>query len=106
MCSVAWLAVGAAFTPDRAQGGGVSAAFRCEVSTEADHVDPASQSVVRVVFAELPGQADQPVYMVGDVEEWECFWADAAVAEAEVSATFTNDTRHRRPNSAAVSPAW
>ncbi len=36
------LAVGAAFTANGAEGGGVAAAFRGEMATEAEHVQPAA----------------------------------------------------------------
>jgi hypothetical protein len=59
------LPVSAAFAADGPESGGVAAALGSEVTAEADHVDPAAQSVVGGVFAELPGDTDQLFHVVG-----------------------------------------
>jgi hypothetical protein len=58
------------------------------VAAEGKHVDPPPQPVIRRALAELPGNPNQPVHVVTDPEQRQCFWADAAVAEAEVFSAF------------------
>ena len=42
------------------------------MSSETDHVDPLAHPGVGGVFTELPARADQPVDVVGDIEQGWC----------------------------------
>ena len=64
------LPISAPFAANRAQSGGVTAAFRGKVAAEAEHMHPPAQPLIRLVPPELPGDANQLLYVIRDAEQW------------------------------------
>jgi hypothetical protein len=67
----------------------------------------ALQPVIGLVLTELPRRADQPVHMIVDAEQRQCFWAGAPVAEAEVLGALVAYLAMYRAACSGVSfPVW